>query len=252
MTWIKLDDGFADDPKVLGLTDKAFRAYVTGLCYAGRHLTDGDLAPAAVRTIASPKVRAELVEAGLWIDWDDGRIIINGYLKHQASRAEVEKKRAATAERTRRWRHRDAVTDASRDAVSDASIDTDTDTDTPTDTPTDPPTSTRPLRSHGHEPEQGHERTERVNDFFKAKTGNAGGAHSAAARTSGRSVAATVTAGPLAKTATTTGQWRRRRDATSRRGGDEQFVRPTASLPPSSACRSARRVLTTCGPGCST
>ena len=41
MAWIKIDDSFPDHPKVIGLSDKAFRIHIEGLCYSGRFLTDG-------------------------------------------------------------------------------------------------------------------------------------------------------------------------------------------------------------------
>jgi hypothetical protein len=41
MSWVRLDDSFPEHPKVIALTDAAFRAHVRGLCYAGRFLTDG-------------------------------------------------------------------------------------------------------------------------------------------------------------------------------------------------------------------
>ena len=52
MAWTKLDDGFADHPKVAPLSDPAFRAFVAGLCFANRYLTDGVLPGHAVAKIA--------------------------------------------------------------------------------------------------------------------------------------------------------------------------------------------------------
>jgi hypothetical protein len=39
----KLGHGFADDPKIIGLSDKAFRVYVESLLYACSNMTDGFL-----------------------------------------------------------------------------------------------------------------------------------------------------------------------------------------------------------------
>lgn len=63
MSWARLDDGFPQNPKVIGLSDAAFRAYVEGICYATRHLTDGMVPRASVR---EPDAATELVRAGLW------------------------------------------------------------------------------------------------------------------------------------------------------------------------------------------
>ena len=41
MSWIKIDDQFADHPKVLQAGPLASWLYVCGLTYSGRYLTDG-------------------------------------------------------------------------------------------------------------------------------------------------------------------------------------------------------------------
>jgi hypothetical protein len=90
VTWVRLDDHFADHPKILGLSDGAYRAFVDGLCYASRYLTDGHIPTAAVKTIARHKLRpvAELIEAGLWEQNGSG-VIVHDYLEFQPSRSTV-------------------------------------------------------------------------------------------------------------------------------------------------------------------
>jgi hypothetical protein len=75
MSWIRLTDTFPEDDKVDGLSDRAFRMFVTGLCYCGRNLTDGYLTTKAISTVAAssgvPKrsistVVSELETVGLW------------------------------------------------------------------------------------------------------------------------------------------------------------------------------------------
>jgi hypothetical protein len=39
VTWVKLDDGFAEHENVAEIDDRAFRWFVWSLCYAARHLT---------------------------------------------------------------------------------------------------------------------------------------------------------------------------------------------------------------------
>lgn len=92
MTWVKLDDGFPQHPKVVGLTDRVFRAHVIGLCYAARYLTDGWVPPGTV----APKEAAALVAAGLWHEtpatngwW------INDFLSYNRSREDVNAEREA-------------------------------------------------------------------------------------------------------------------------------------------------------------
>jgi hypothetical protein len=54
MTWVRLDDQFPDHPKVVNLSDRAFRLHVWGICYSARFLTDGliqrDAIPEKYRT----------------------------------------------------------------------------------------------------------------------------------------------------------------------------------------------------------
>jgi hypothetical protein len=37
VSWLRIDDGFADHPKIGVLTDKEFRAWVKVLCYCARY-----------------------------------------------------------------------------------------------------------------------------------------------------------------------------------------------------------------------
>ena len=87
MTWIKLDDGFPNNPKIVGLSDHSFRLYIAGLCYSGKYLTDGFIP-----------------------ETFDG-IQIGNYTEYQTPKAEVEKKREQSRERGERYRSR--VTNAS-------------------------------------------------------------------------------------------------------------------------------------------
>ncbi len=105
MTWVKLDDTFPNNPKILPISDKAFRLYVEGLCYSNQYLTDGFLAQAAVDRLDSGKALPELIEAGLWIDVEGGAQI-HDYCKHQSTREDVEVKREANRERVMRYRSR--------------------------------------------------------------------------------------------------------------------------------------------------
>lgn len=105
MTWLKLDDSFPSHPKVVGLSDAAFRLHVTALCYCGQHLTDGLVPKSATRTMGAfrPPVIAALVDAGLWAVVDEGWQI-NGFLDYNPSRAKVEADRASAKERMDRVR----------------------------------------------------------------------------------------------------------------------------------------------------
>ena len=103
MTWIKLDDSLPNNPKILPLSDGAFRLYIEGLCYANQYLTDGYLANAVLIRLDQGGNRDELVWAKLWIESEDG-ICINDYTEHQSSKADVEAKKEQVRDRVQRFR----------------------------------------------------------------------------------------------------------------------------------------------------
>jgi hypothetical protein len=91
MGWLRLDDAFGDHPKVIGLSDRAFRAHVEGLVYCARYLTDGQV-PKAKGPV--PRVAVELERAGLWSSTKRGWVI-HDFLDYNPSKAEVEADREA-------------------------------------------------------------------------------------------------------------------------------------------------------------
>ena len=109
MAWIKIDDSFPDHPKVVGLSDKAFRVHISGLCYCGKYLTDGKVPMKIAARFAEEDmaVIAELSIAELWIeDLPNNGFIIHDYLTHQTSKDQVEQKRANLRERQKRYREK--------------------------------------------------------------------------------------------------------------------------------------------------
>jgi len=105
MGWVRLDDNFADHPKVIHLSDSAFRLYIESLCYANRQLTDGFI-PNAVYTKLSKNDDAQfLIEAGLWLEEPKG-FRIRSYDEYQPTRKKVEQKRNEAKERLKRHRER--------------------------------------------------------------------------------------------------------------------------------------------------
>lgn len=99
-TFVRLADNMPDHPKVVGLSDGAFRLYVSGICYCSRFSTDGSVPKAALRSIGTSRAAKELVTAGLWITTDDGWLV-HDYTDHQRSAAEIEEQRD-------RWRKKKA------------------------------------------------------------------------------------------------------------------------------------------------
>lgn len=93
MAWVRLEDNFDEHPKVVDLTDAGFRAFVAGLCYCSRNLTDGYIPAAKVNQLVTrPRVEKELLEVGLWVRCDGG-VKVHGYLDYQPAKTEVEAKR---------------------------------------------------------------------------------------------------------------------------------------------------------------
>jgi len=105
VTWIKLDDTLPNNPKILPLSDKAFRLYIEGLCYANQYLTDGFLAQAVINRLDSGNAHKELLDAGLWIPIEAGAQI-HDYCEHQTSRKVVEQKREQVRNRVTRYREK--------------------------------------------------------------------------------------------------------------------------------------------------
>lgn len=106
MTWLRLDDTFAEHPKVDRLSDGAFRLHVAGMCYSARHLTDG-FVPAERAARLVPRYKrtyvAELVVADLWHEADGGWVI-HDFLTYNPSAEKVKTEREAAADRMRRLR----------------------------------------------------------------------------------------------------------------------------------------------------
>lgn len=98
MSWVRIDDAFADHPKVLSLgRDRlaGMGALVSSLCYSARFLTDGVL-PSAFADQFPPRLRAALVTAGLWDKTPTG-YLIHDYLDFNPSREKVLTDRATKA-----------------------------------------------------------------------------------------------------------------------------------------------------------
>lgn len=108
MPWANLDDQFPKHPKVLPLSDAAFRLHVSGVCHSAQYLTDGVLHSEAVRLLVPRFKRTtleELVRRELWHQLGDGcgtktcllgapdSYVIHDYLQWNRSREEVEAER---------------------------------------------------------------------------------------------------------------------------------------------------------------
>jgi hypothetical protein len=110
--WVKLDDGFAQHPKVCALGEWepfGISLSIAALCWSSRYMTDGHI-PANVlptlrgwskgtllkRAVSAFEVAERLVEVGLWDrHGDDYRI--HNFLKYNPSAADAEEHRRKNA-----------------------------------------------------------------------------------------------------------------------------------------------------------
>lgn len=91
MTWVKLDDRMPDNAKIAPLSDAAFRAYVTSICYCARELTDGVISMRKAKEYAGrPRVVQELVPS-LWEPLTGENLRVHDYLKYNPTRADTMK-----------------------------------------------------------------------------------------------------------------------------------------------------------------
>jgi hypothetical protein len=129
VSWLRLDDGFTAHPKVVQLSDSAFRSFLSGCCYAARYETDGLIPAKIVPTIATAKARRELVAAILWHESQAG-VRIHDFLDWNRSRDEWEAERerksragklGAAAKKAKR--QAGASTDAQAVATADVEAD---------------------------------------------------------------------------------------------------------------------------------
>jgi hypothetical protein len=107
MTWTKLSESFADDPKLLAISRGARLLHVEGLVWSNRVGSDGHIPTAAlVRITDQPDPVAaanELVGAGKWRETPTGWEIV-GFLVDQPSAADVATSQQLNRERQQRWR----------------------------------------------------------------------------------------------------------------------------------------------------
>ena len=106
MGWVRIDDNFADHPKIIALSDSAFRLFITGLCYSNRQLTDGLIPYQMVMGWVGDnplKPSDELEDQNLWERAERG-FTIRSYDEYQPLREKVQEKREQAKERLKKYR----------------------------------------------------------------------------------------------------------------------------------------------------
>lgn len=111
MAWVKLDDGFADHPKIAQVGPIGAWLQVQALCYSNRNLTDG-FVPTSVavgfigRCLPWTNDQAwldRMVEADLW-SATPGGYRIHDYSEYQKTKAQVLSERETTRVRVQKFR----------------------------------------------------------------------------------------------------------------------------------------------------
>ena len=113
MVWFRIDDSFWSHPKVLGLSTDAVALWVRAGSYSAQQLTDGLIAPHALRMLGDRDAAVELTNAGLWetvpaaAGWQ-----FHDWADYQPTRAQILAEREGSARRqqlSRNPRLRDAI-----------------------------------------------------------------------------------------------------------------------------------------------
>jgi hypothetical protein len=89
--WVRIDDGFADHPKIKHAGPLAIAAQIRALCYCARFLTNGKIPSRVVAEIfldLKPFGARDMVLAKLWHKRSDG-YLIHDYLSYQPDRKTV-------------------------------------------------------------------------------------------------------------------------------------------------------------------
>jgi len=97
MAWVRIHDGAMTHPKIIGLSDKAFRLWIWGLSYSQQHLTNG-LIPVVAIPARVVRATKDLVVAQLW-DHGANCYQVHDYLDWNDSKADVVKKRTEAKDR---------------------------------------------------------------------------------------------------------------------------------------------------------
>jgi len=154
--YAKIEHNLYENPKIVGLSDAAFRAYVESILYSGKHLTDGFLDERIVSRMWGADVAAELsANDPVNPSWTrvDGGWKIYGFCERQTTKADVDamkeqKSRAGKASAEARRNRKDTQIEQSVEhngniTSTETQPDTDTDTNTNTNTNTKSTRATR-------------------------------------------------------------------------------------------------------------
>ena len=106
MVDFRVDDGFGQHPKTVGLSLEAVGLWTLAGAWAMRYLTDGHIPTEVLRGMCKrPKVITELVTRNLLLPTDTGWQFVDWH-QYQRSRAQVEAERERSRKRLADYRQR--------------------------------------------------------------------------------------------------------------------------------------------------
>ena len=106
MVDFRVDDGFGNHPKTLGLSLEAVGLWTLAGAWCMRYLTDGHIPTEAVRAITTRQQPSrDLVARNLWVPIDDGYQFVD-WAQYQRTRGQVEAERERSRKRLADWRQR--------------------------------------------------------------------------------------------------------------------------------------------------
>src|SRR5699024_2218439 len=101
----RLDLDYADHPKIIGLSDSAFRAHIEMILYARKYLTDGIIPKRFAKQFASESLSELLTndpDSPSLVELDGGDYMLHGYSNMNETAEEVRRRSRANAENGRR------------------------------------------------------------------------------------------------------------------------------------------------------
>lgn len=94
MSWVRLDDGVYDHPKLLAVAPATRWVWVAGLAYSSRYHQEGLVPGIALRRLeGTARDAAGLVAAGLWVPEGNGWRI-HDFDQYQPMNGELSRKRS--------------------------------------------------------------------------------------------------------------------------------------------------------------
>lgn len=95
MTWVRIDDGFYQHPKMVRVGPVGMALQIAALCYCNRNLTDGFIPEEVVPLLIAggAKILPKMVELDLW-ERVKGGYQVHNYLEYQRSKEQVAEAKA--------------------------------------------------------------------------------------------------------------------------------------------------------------